>query len=383
MPEQDSLRVAMIIQSYLPRLGGAEKQLAEICRRLRKKGIEPVIITRRYAGMSSYEMIAQTPVYRVPAPQPKALAAFCYILFGLAKVGKIDPQVIHAHELLSPTDMAILAGQIWKKPVAVKVLRGGKLGDLDKLHHRGSGEKRIQRIKRNVDMFIAISCEIDRELAAEGIPGERRRFLPNGVDIDFYKPVPDQERDQLRRKLDLPHGFLCVYSGRLATEKGLTFLLQAWERIAQRYAHANLLILGSGEMQSSLHKAAGKNVTFGGYVTETCPYYQAADAFILPSETEGLSNALLEAMACGLPAIATWVGAAADLIESGKDGLLVPPRDADAIVQALEDLIDHPHERGRMGAAGRERICRDYSLERTANGLVDLYRELAGKEPRP
>ncbi len=146
MPESRKLWVAMVIQSYLPRLGGAEKQLAEICRRLRNKGIEPVVITRRYAGMQAYEVIDGTPVYRVPAPQPKPLAAFSFILFGLARIGQIKPDVIHAHELLSPTDLAILGRKIWKKPVIVKVLRGGKLGDRDTLPHRQCGAARIKSL---------------------------------------------------------------------------------------------------------------------------------------------------------------------------------------------------------------------------------------------
>ncbi len=377
MAEAEKLRVAMIIQSYLPRLGGAEKQLAAICRRLRKLDIEPVIITRRYAGMKSLEMIDQTPVYRVPAPQPKALAAFCYIFFGLWKIRKLDPHVLHAHELLSPSDLAVLAGQLFKKPVVVKVLRGGRLGDLDKLHHRRAGSARLQRFSENVDVFIAISREIERELAAEGIEAERCRFVPNGVDVDFYKPASEAEKSQLRRKLKLPGGFLCVYSGRLAPEKGLLTLLQAWEQITHRFSNARLLILGSGEMENELRKSAGKQVIFGGYAAETRPYYQAADAFILPSETEGLSNALLESMACGLAVAASRVGAAVDLVEHGKNGLLFEPGSAGEIVQALEFLLKNPRARARMGKAGRELVCRDYALERTVGQLAELYRELA------
>ena len=379
MVETGKLRVAMIIQTYLPRLGGAEKQLAGVCRRLRERDIEPVIITRRYPGLSAFEIIDQTPVYRVPAPQPKALAALCFIVFGLGRIRQIDADILHAHELLSPGDLGILAKKLWKKPLVVKVLRGGKLGDLDKLHNRQGGGLRIRRLKANVDRFIVISREIERELEYEGIPRHRCRYLPNGVDVGLYAPVNEMEKTRLRGELKLPEGFLCVSSGRLAPEKGLDVLLQAWKGIADQDPGAHLLILGSGEMENKLREQAGKQVIFGGYAAETLPYYRAADAFVLPSMTEGLSNAMLEAMSCGLATTATRVGAAADLIDSGKNGFLIPPGSAEEIQKAILFLIEHAAERGRMGAAARERICRDYALDGTADKLAALYRELAGK----
>ena len=368
----------MIIQSYLPRLGGAEKQLAAICRELRNKGVEPVIITRRYAGMSTYELIEQTPVYRTPAPQPKALAAICFILFGLFRIRKLNADVLHVHELLSPSEMAISAKKIWHKPLVVKVLRGGKLGDLDKLHHRTLGSLRIRRLRKYVDAFISISSEISAELALEGIEKDRCRFIPNGVDVQVYKPLSAKARGKLRNDLGLPKGKLCIYSGRLAPEKGLLYLMEAWLEILKNNPEAHLLILGSGEMEKELREMAGGNVVFAGYVQEARPYYQASDVFILPSETEGLSNAMLEAMACGLAVVATAVGAAQDVIDHNVNGLLVKPGAAAEIVSAVGYLFEHPRERTRIGKEGVEKVQRDYSLETTVDRLVGLYKELCG-----
>jgi len=268
MAENQPLRVAMIIQSYLPRLGGAERQLAAVCRKLRMKGIEPAIITRRYRGMQAFELIEQTPVYRVPAPQPKALAAFCFIVFGLLKIQKIKPHILHAHELLSPTDMAILAKKLWGIPVIVKVLRGGRLGDFYKLNHRKFGKSRIQRLKKNIDIFLAISTEIQMELQDEGIYGNKCRFLPNGVDIDKYRPLTEKGKNLLRRELGLPAGFICIFSGRLSPEKGLSTLLSAWQKITKIHSQAHLLILGSGELEIDLRKKIPSQVIFKGYIPE-------------------------------------------------------------------------------------------------------------------
>lgn len=377
MTEHDGLRIAMIIQSYLPRLGGAEKQLAVVCRQLREKGIKTSIITRRYAGMSKFETIDGTPVYRVPAPQPKPLAALCYILFGLGKIRMIDPHILHAHELLSPSDLGILAKRLWHKPLVVKILRGGKLGDLDKLNHRSSGRIRIRRLKKNVDVFLSISREITGELALEGIERDRVRFIPNGVDEQVYKPLAKKDRERMRRKLKLPAGFMCVYSGRLAPEKGLLDLIKAWQEVVKIDSEAHLLILGSGEMEEELRVIAGKNIIFAGYVHETRPYYQVSDAFILPSKTEGLSNAMLEAMACGLAVAATSVGAAVDIIEHKVNGLLIQPGNSIEIAQALIFLLKNPQIRVTIGENGMQKIRREYSLTQTVNQLVELYEELS------
>ncbi|MDK2979744.1 MAG: hypothetical protein PWQ55_91 [Chloroflexota bacterium] len=376
MVELRGLRVVMVIQSYLPRLGGAEKQLAAVCRELRKRGLEPAIVTRRYPGMSAFETIEGTPVYRTPAPRPKALAALCYLSFGYRRIRSLRPQVLHAHELLSPSDLAILAKRRLGCPLAVKVLRGGQLGDLDKLHHRRGGAARIRRLKENVDVFLTISREIDAELTAEGIDAARCRYLPNGVDTAIYKPATQQEKNEIRAALGLPQGTLCLYSGRLAPEKGLENLLQAWQSVSARHPQAHLLLLGSGPMQAALKAAAGERVIFGGFVPDPCLYDRAADLFVLPSETEGLSNAMLEAMSSGLPVLATRVGAAGELNADGQNGRLVAPGDVEELAAGLDFFLSDPQAGRRMGANGRKFVQANYSLDATVERLLDVYSEL-------
>jgi glycosyltransferase involved in cell wall biosynthesis len=379
MADLSGLRVVMVIQSYLPRLGGAEKQLAAVCRALRKQGIEPSIVTRRYPGMSAFESIEGTPVYRVPAPRPKALAALCYLFFGFLRIRNLHPQVLHAHELLSPTDLAILAKRNLGCPLVVKVLRGGKLGDLDKLRHRRGGQARIRRLKQNVDIFLTISREIEAELAAEGIDPARCRFLPNGVDTHIYQPVNDKMKREIRAALGLPEGYICLYSGRLAPEKGLDVLLNAWNKISSRHPQAHLLLLGSGPQEAALKEMAGERVIFGGYVPDPCLFYQACDLFVLPSLTEGLSNAMLEAMACGLPLVATRVGAAGELNPTGENGRLVMPGNTEELAQALDFCLSNPKESRRMGANGIQFVQSTYSLDQTVARLTAIYAELAGE----
>jgi len=117
--------------------------------------------------------------------------------------------------------------------------------------------------------------------------------------------------------------------------------------------------------------------TFGGL---TKPYYQASDAFILPSETEGLSNSMLEAMACALPVVVSRVGAAPDIISHKENGLLVKPGLKAEIVDAIDFLILNPQKRIQIGKKGLGKIRKEYSLDTTADRLASLYFEISARE---
>jgi glycosyltransferase involved in cell wall biosynthesis len=369
----------MVNQSYLPRLGGAEKQLSAVCVSLRKRGYDPVVITRRYKDMAGFEIVDGTPVYRIFAPQPKPVAALFFIVCGFIKILKLKPDLIHAYELLSPTDLAISARNWLNVPLVVKVLRGGWMGDIYKLHHRRSGKTRINRLKKHVDAFITISREISEELIDEGIDKQRCRYIPNGVDISVYTPPDLLKKKEIREKLRLPRGFLLLYCGRLAPEKGLDWLISVWKQFIPG-KNATLILAGSGEEEEKLKNLAGENVIFTGFINDPLLYYHAADAFVLPSSTEGLSNSMLEAMACGLPVIAANVGAAPEVITNGQTGLLVGPENSQELLDTLIFLYQNPELRLRIGTKGSNSINKNYPLEKTVSALVSLYSELLNKK---
>ena len=379
MNSSHPLRIVMVIQSYLPRLGGAEKQLSAVCSGLRQKGLDSVVITRRYKGMARYEVINGTPVYRVISPKPKLLAALCFMVFGLIKIIQLKPNLIHAYELLSPTDLAITARNWLEVPLVVKVLRGGWMGDLYKLNHRWSGKVRLNRLKKNIDAFITISQEIRTEIIAEGIDERRCRFIPNGVDISVYKPRALTKKQDCRDMLGFPSGFLVLFCGRLAPEKGLDWLISVWKQFIPG-KNASLLLVGSGEEEEKLKVLAGESVLFTGYINDLLPYYLASDAFVLPSSTEGLSNSMLEAMACGLPVIAASVGAAPEVITHGQSGLLVNPGNSQELLDALNLLYANAKLRLRIGTKGNDCIGKNYPLEKTVSAFVSLYSDLLNKK---
>jgi glycosyltransferase involved in cell wall biosynthesis len=127
---------------------------------------------------------------------------------------------------------------------------------------------------------------------------------------------------------------------------------------------------------------AGANVRFEGNVKDVAPYLRASDIFVLPSSTEGLSNALLEAMASGLASIATSVGGATDLIETGKNGILISPDDLQVLLSALLTVLSDSDLRAQFGVKGRNFIEKSYSLSATAEKLNALYRKFASQQKR-
>lgn len=371
------LSVAMIIQAYLPQIGGAERQLAALAPLLAEQGVNISVITRRYPGMSRFEVINQVPVYRLPVPGPKAVASLSFTLAALSRLRRLQPDVIHAHELLSPTTTAAAAKRWLGIPVVAKVLRGGVLGDLAKLQGRFGGPRRMDTFKRLVDGFIVISQEIDQELARWGVPEQKRVFIPNGVDTQRFKPVSASEKAALRQQHGLPDGPMALFTGRFVAEKCLDQVVGVWQEVRADSPQAQLLLAGSGPEEATLRQMAGAGVTFLGQVEDVLPYLQMADVFVLPSATEGLSNAMLEALASGLAVIATDVGGAPDVITHEESGWLLRPRRPEALLQALTTLFSQNELRLRFGQAGRQKVIQGYSLHVTAEQLVVLYHRFA------
>lgn len=372
---KEPIRIAMLIQAYYPRLGGAERQLASLAPLLKDLDVQINIFTRRYdSALAPFEIINDVPVYRLPVPGPKPLASLSFSFSTLPMLRRFKPHVIHAHELLSPATTAVMAKHIYGIPVVAKILRGGGLGDLAKLKKGTFGHQRIESLKRNIDSFIVISKEIKQELTEIGVPPEKQTIIPNGVDLKRFAPPSSDRKIVLRNSLGLPSGVIAIFSGRLDPEKRVSSLLEIWPNVLQKHADATLLILGTGTEDQKLRKMAGNNVRFEGNVKDVAAYLQAADIFVLPSTTEGLSNALLEGMASGLSPIATSVGGATDLIENAKSGILVPPDDRQALSFALFTLLSDAELRTRLGENARKVVQNNYSLAAVAEKLNILYR---------
>ncbi len=370
-------RIALTIQRYLPLLGGMERQTHAQALRLVRLGFDVHIITRRHAGLPAFERMDGVAVHRVPIFGPKATASLSYTFHALRVLRCLQPDILHAHELLSAATIGLLAKRLWGWPLLFTPHRGGIIGDVQRLHQKFLGAQRMAAIAAQGERFICISREIADELQAAGVPPERLVHIPNGVNIARFHPRPPEERAALRRHLGISEeSLMTVFSGRLAAEKRVNFLVEVWPRVRRAHPRANLHILGEGDQQERLESITGEGVFFHGYVQNVEEYLAAADLFVLPSIAEGISGAMLEAMSSGLPVLLTRVGAAPEVVAHGETGWLIPPDDRDALEAALLHLLNDGALRARLGEAARRRVETAYALDVVVEELADVYREI-------
>jgi glycosyltransferase involved in cell wall biosynthesis len=242
---------------------------------------------------------------------------------------------------------------------------------------------------RDAEAFVAMSRTIGDEMLAAGVAAERVFVLPHAVDTDRFRPAGPGEKAALRARLGLPDGVLAAWTGRLLRGKGLETLLEALALLSRDVPDLRLVLVGSGEGQAlsiedGLRRRAGDSdlagrVLFAGRLERVEDALRAADLFAFPSVFEGLGISLVEAAACGLPAVASRTGGIVDVVEDGRSGLLVPPGDRGALAEGLRALATHADRRAGMGREAR-RVALARFDERDA---LDRYRAVfLGITPR-
>jgi glycosyltransferase involved in cell wall biosynthesis len=224
--------------------------------------------------------------------------------------------------------------------------------------------------------------------------GTRVEFIPNGIDLQRFRPTAnDSERTTIRNRLGMDgRQTVLVSVGAVHPRKGTDLLLEAWSGIARRFPDVHLYLLGLRKDISypALHRfrerlqeltaqsGAPERVHFEGVVRNVDEYLRAADIFMFPSEREGMPNGVLEAMASGLPvALTPFAGFSEDLGTAGQDFMLVE-RNAAALTQALEALLNDETLRIQMGQRARRRVEDRFDLEKSLDRYSALYHELAG-----
>lgn len=381
-PKQGQLRVAMIIQRFYPHIGGAETNLQALVEPLRRIGVELEIVTRRFdRGLADNAYVAGARVVRLPAPGGQLRACASFVLLATWRLICASPQfdVVHAHELRSPTLAAICIKLVLGRPVVAHVLRGGQFGDLRVLTHAPLGRVRWLLFRYAVDRFVAVSRETRDELRAMGVPDRRIAYVPYGVDVDRFRPPDPTERCDLRLRLDLEGRKVVLVVARLVPEKRFDCLLAAWATVSRRVPGALLVLVGDGPERSNLEQQATslEGVRFAGQLHDPVPYLQAADCLCLPSSSEGQPISLLEAMSAGLVCVGTDIGGITDALDYGRLGVLVRPGDADGLAEALVEVLQLSEaQRQRVGMQARCDILAHHSLEANAAALRQVYEQL-------
>jgi len=247
--------------------------------------------------------------------------------------------------------------------------------------HLTRAQKALQKsVCRAADRVLVNAQAVRDVLVDAGYDPKRITIIRNGIDVDRFNGLPSDPG--VRASLGLPGaGPLVAVFARLNRLKGLEYFLDAAALLVNRFEHARFLIVGdsiSSEYREELEMRAralglGERIVFAGFRDEIPQLLSEVTISVLPSLSEGLSNVVLEAMAAGVPVVATAVGGTKELIEDGVSGLLVPPRDASALAQAIGSLLADPERGARIGRAGREAARERFSLQSTVEQTERLY----------
>jgi len=294
------------------------------------------------------------------------------------QLGKVmasfQPDIIHAHDpmAVSLTAVALGMASAAKRPRFVASRRV----DFHLKRHALSKWK-----YRQVDVFIAASRLIASMLAGDGIPADRIEIVHDGVDVDR---IDRQPAIDVHATFWLPHGAPIVGNvAALVPHKGQRHLVGAASRVVRQLPDVRVLIVGEGELRQPLEKqirALGleRHVLLVGFRPDVIGIQKSFDLFAMSSVTEGLGSAMLDAMACGTPVVATRAGGIPEAIVDGVSGLLVPPHDDQALADGLLRALKDDTLRRTLGAAGRERVMSEFSVDQMVNRTLAVYeRQLA------
>jgi len=217
-------------------------------------------------------------------------------------------------------------------------------------------------------------------VAREGVVADRATVIPNGINFSAWERFPDTRT--ARAELDLPPDASVIGTvGRLHAQKGHDFLLSAAAKVLERIPEAVFLVAGYGPLRERLEARSAElgvasNVRFLGYRKDVQRILAALDVFVLPSLWEGMSNAILEAMAASKPVVATAVDGNVEQVVDGETGRLVPPADAEALADALIELAADSEKAREMGIRGRQYVEQKFPLSKMTAAYLDLYSRL-------
>ena len=378
----------MVTGAYFPEISAGGLQSRAVAREIARRADVRILTTSTDPSLAPHETIDGTPVSRiyvdVKSRASRARAAARMLFEMLRIIPVVD--LIHVQGFSSKNIMLAVVSKIFRRPIVLHLQTA--------MHDEPSvvaGQGRLAWWAfATADHYLSVSPGLTEHYLAAGLPSDRIQQAPNGVDAERFRPATADERTALRTALGLPLARpLVLFVGVMSQDKQPHVLFDAWLQLQRDPALRSTLVLvgatsprqfeADAGLAEDIRRRAdeagcGDRVIFVPPTNQIHDYFRAADVYAMPSIREGLPIALLEAMACGLPCVASRLPGATDvMIEDDVNGRLVPPRETAALAAALGAVLANPDAAARMGAAARRTVEERYTMQRVADIWFATY----------
>lgn len=377
------MRICVFSEYFFPYVGGGQVHVYELSKALNKLGCESHVICSTMRGCRNYEMIEGIHVHRVgvKGDMGSIYRRGRYTLSAVKKAGEINKKtpfdVIHAHVFAGA-----LAGAMTGKRLGLPVIttvHGLYSKIWNKLTEKTVLSKQMEKfiIKLPYDKIIAVSQVTANQVKELGISSEKIEVIPNGVNLEKFNP----KVRSVKKHLELEKDYIVAFFGRLWKVKGVEYLVKAVPSVVDEIPNVKFLVVGEGPQKESLMELA-EDLGISDHVVFHAPidyskmpaYIKASDCVVLPSLMEGLPVTALEAMACGVPVVATKVGGTPEVVKDGKNGFLLEPGRPKLIAENLVHLLQNEKLSKEMGTAGRK-FVEKYDWDVIAERTLQVYHE--------
>ena len=382
----------LVTGAYHPEISAAAVQCRAVASAIGSRGVVSVLTTAVDPSLPPVETIDGVVIHRVTVDvrsrTSKTLAAVRLAQRMMKTADTYD--VIHVHGFSQKNVPVAILARLLGKPIVLSLHTSGQ-DEPEVVKRRGALAYWALRTAR---LVLCVSPDLcDRWVAAQ-LPADRVRLTPNGVDTTRFRPAAEDERVALRRELGWPETQpVVLFVGFFSRDKRPDLLFRAWRRVGTDSLRPRLVFVGAKsspyyEIDASIENQIRRDAATlgrGDDVISVAPtheierYFRAADVYVMPSIREAHPLALLEAMACGLPCIATRLPGATDvLIEDGRNGRLFPADDEASLAETLRQVIADPVTARSMGAHARETVVARYDIRRTADQWLSAYETVLG-----
>lgn len=386
--ETSKRSVCLIVTDFDSVNGGVQNISRNLLNEFNRRGVKTFVCCRNYHNRPRKESINETIVYRSPTFQvfSAVLNSLSFLTNSLWLLwrNRKEFEVIHCQQIFAPAMIGALAKIFLRKPFIVGVHSTGSWGEINQLKTSPLRFLRLGLLKK-ADFIAVLNQDMQDELENIGVENQRIRFIPNGTRIPDEAAFSLDVRKNYRAKLKLPYKKIAVFTGRLSAEKGLDVLIKAWRKIYAENPQAHLLIIGKGggvpdveaeTKQMCRELNLEETVHFLGFQPNPFDYLLASDVFVLPTQTEGMSVSIIEAMAAGTAIVTTNIPPNLFLCENNENALLVNSDDDTAFAGCVGKIFESPELSEQLGRSAREKAIKDLSIEVMGDRYLALYSEI-------